>query len=154
MIFCVGEINSLTHPPTSQLVRDDVSVLENDFSTVFKELKNKSLVFLTGDWNGKVEKKIKQPTTDNCIGRFTCDVRNNSGQHLVNFCAVSNLFVSNTAFQHKTAHINKWENMRAHPKDLTKTIYYKQTIYYIHYKQQFIINSTDLRKFHRKRNIK
>ena len=50
------------YAPTSQLVRDDVSVLEsfyNDVSTVLNELKNKSLVFLTGDWNAKVGRKIK-----------------------------------------------------------------------------------------------
>ena len=46
--------------PTSQHVRYDVSVLENfysDVSTVLNELKNKSLVFLTGDWNAKVGKR-------------------------------------------------------------------------------------------------
>ena len=59
--------NSLTkhsiinvYAPTSQFVRDDVSVLEsfyNDVSAVLNELKNESLVFLTGDWNPKVGKR-------------------------------------------------------------------------------------------------
>ena len=59
--------NSLTkhsiinvYAPTSQFVRDDVSVLEsfyNDVSAVLNELKNESLVFLTGDWNAKVGKR-------------------------------------------------------------------------------------------------
>ena len=51
---------TIKHKFTSQLVRDDVSVLENfynDVSTVLNELKNKSLVFLTGDWIAKVGKK-------------------------------------------------------------------------------------------------
>ena len=50
------------YSPTSQLVRD-VSVLESFYSDVFtvlSELKIKSLVFLIGDWNAKVGKKIKQ----------------------------------------------------------------------------------------------
>ena len=50
---------TIKHKFTSQLVRDDVSVLENfynDVSTVLNELKNKSLVFLTGDWIAKVGK--------------------------------------------------------------------------------------------------
>ena len=91
------------YAPTSQLVRDDVSVLEsfyNDVGTVLNELKNTSLVFLTGDWNAKVRKKIKQHVSDNCIGSFARGVRNNSGQHLVDFCTINNLFISNTAFQH------------------------------------------------------
>ena len=48
------------HAPTSQLVRDDVSVLQNfynNISTILNELKNKSLVFSTGDWNAKVGKR-------------------------------------------------------------------------------------------------
>ena len=58
------------YTPRSQLVRDDVCVLEsfyNDASAVLNELKNKSLVFLTGHWNAKVGKKIKQHGRDNCI---------------------------------------------------------------------------------------
>ena len=111
--------------PTNQLVRDDVSVLEsfyNDVGTVFNELKNKSLVFLTGHWNSKVGKKIKQHASDDCIGSFARGVRKNSGQHLVDFCAINNLFISNTAFQHKGAHITTWCNKRVHPKDLMRTI--------------------------------
>ena len=45
------------YPPTSQLVRDDVSVIENFYnnvSTVLNEHKNKSLIFLIGGWNAKV----------------------------------------------------------------------------------------------------
>ena len=113
------------YAPTTQLAKDDASVLENfysDVSTVLNELKNKSLVFLTGDWNAKVGKKIKQNASGNCIGSFARGVRNNSGQHLVNFGAFNNLFLSNTAFQHKAAHITTWEHKRVNPKDLTKTI--------------------------------
>ena len=54
------------HGPTSQLVRYNFSILEsfyNDISTVLNALKNKSLVFLTRDWNAKVGKKIKMPVT-------------------------------------------------------------------------------------------
>ena len=49
------------YAPTNQLVRD-VSVLGNfynDINTVLNEIENKSFVFLTGDWNAKVGKKIK-----------------------------------------------------------------------------------------------
>ena len=77
--------------PTNQLVRDNVSVLESlrsDVSTALNHLKNKPLVFLTGDWNFTVEKKNKKHASDNCIGSFTRGVRNNSGQHLVDFCAI------------------------------------------------------------------
>ena len=62
---------------TSHFVRDDVSVLEKfykDVTTILNELKNKSLVLSTGDWNAKVRKKIKQYTSNNCIEHFTHSV--------------------------------------------------------------------------------
>ena len=45
---------------SSQLFRDDLSLLANfynDLSAVPNELKNRSLVFLTADWNAKVGKQ-------------------------------------------------------------------------------------------------
>ena len=48
------------YAPTSRLVRNDVSVLNNfynDVRTVLDKLKNKLLVFLTGYWNVKIEKR-------------------------------------------------------------------------------------------------
>ena len=58
----------------------------------------------------------------NCIGSFPRGVRNNSEQHLVDFCAINNLFIGSAAFKHKATHISRWENKRVYPKDLTKTI--------------------------------
>ena len=94
-------------------------------SVLFNEIKNKSFVFLTGDWNAK------QHVKDNCTGSFAFGVQTNSGQHLVNFCTVNSLFISNTTFQHKAAHITSWENKRVHSKDLTKTITVYNQIDYI-----------------------
>ena len=37
-----------------------------------------------------------------------------TGQYLVDFCATNNLFIRNTAFQHKAIRITTLENKRAH----------------------------------------
>ena len=113
------------YAPTIQLFRNDVSVLDNfykDASTVLNEVKNESLVFSSEDWNAKLGKNIKHHASDKCIGSFARDVQTNIGQHPVDFYAINNLFISNTFFQHKTAHITTWENKRVHPKNVTKTI--------------------------------
>ena len=88
---------------------------------------------MTGYWNAKVGKKIKQHASDSYSGSFARGFRNYSGQHLVDFCAVNNLFIKNTAFQHKVAWENKttWENKRVHAKDLTKTLTVYNQIDYI-----------------------
>ena len=56
--YIISIINE--YAPTSRLVRDDVSVLINFYNvvrTVLDKLKNKLLVFLTGYWNAKIEKR-------------------------------------------------------------------------------------------------
>ena len=65
---------------------------------------------------------MKQHAYDDCIGRFAYGAENNSGQHLVNFGAISNHLINNTAFQQKPAHVTTWENKQVHPKDLMETI--------------------------------
>ena len=56
--YIISIIN--VYAPTSRLVRDDVSVLinfYNDVRTVLDKLKNKLLIFFTGYWNAKIEKR-------------------------------------------------------------------------------------------------
>ena len=93
---------------TSQIVRDNVSVIKNlynNVSTVLNKLKNKLLLFLTWNWNAKVGKKIKEHASDNCIGSFVPGVRNNNGQHLVNFCAIQilNALSGSSTYPHQLA---------------------------------------------------
>ena len=42
------------------------------------------------------------------IGRFSPDEKNNSGERLLDFCAFSNLVVTNTMFQHRPCHQQTW----------------------------------------------
>ena len=56
--YIISIIN--VYAPPSRLVRDDVSVpnnFYNDVRTVLDKIRNKLLVFLTGYWNAKIEKR-------------------------------------------------------------------------------------------------
>ena len=46
-------------------------------------------------------KKDQKQASDNCIGSFAPGVSNSSGEHLVNFCAISNLSSATEAFNLK-----------------------------------------------------
>ena len=86
----------------------------------------KSLVFLTGNWNAKVGKRSNSIPVTNNNGD-----RNSNAQHLFDFCAINNLFISNTAFQFKAADITTWKNKRVYPKDLLTTITVYNQVHYI-----------------------
>lgn len=72
-----------------------------------------STIFIAGDFNSKVGK-----TTGNesYLGQYSRGRRNNSGQCLIDFCEIHQLFIANSAFQHKASHITTWEQHREDKK--------------------------------------
>lgn len=113
---------------------NDFTVLENmynEISNTIDNLKNRSMIFLTGDWNAKVGKKTKKHVNDTCLGQYSRGIRNNSGQHLIDFCNINNLFITNSAFQHKAAHITTWENKHVDPRNPSKSVTIYNQIDYI-----------------------
>ena len=95
-------------------------------SALFRMSSKTSLVFLTGNWNAKVGKRSNSIPVTNNNGD-----RNSNAQHLFDFCAINNLFISNTAFQFKAADIPTWKNKRVYPKDLLTTITVYNQVHYI-----------------------
>ena len=58
----------------------------------------KDILFITGDWNGKVgSQKIPGVT-----GKFGIGVQNEAGQRLAEFCQENTLVIVNTLFQNTT----------------------------------------------------
>ena len=122
------------YAPTSELVDQNFTVLENmynDINNTIDDLENKSMIFLTGDWNSKVGKKTRKDINDSCLGQFSRGIRNNNGQQLIDFCNMNNLFITNSAFQHKEAHITTWESKHVDPKNPSKTTTIYNQIDYI-----------------------
>ena len=67
-----------------------------------------SLLIIAGDFNAKVGKT----KGEQCLGSYSRGTRNTSGQTLVNFCNLHNLFITNSSFKHPARHITTWENTR------------------------------------------
>ena len=64
-------------------------------------------ILISGDFNSKVGKKLDGAET--CLGKFSKGNRNDNGEELINFCLKNNIFISNSAFKHKSCHITTWE---------------------------------------------
>ena len=55
--------------------------------------------------NAKISKSTGR---ENCVGRWFRGRRNNSGQHLIDFCENNDKFICNSTFCHSAKHITTW----------------------------------------------
>ena len=98
------------YAPTTERVKNDEGELDQmykDLGNLISELtKAASLVLIAGDFNAKVG---KHSGNEACLGQYSRGKRNNSGQLLIDFCNIHDLFISKSAFQHPARHITTWE---------------------------------------------
>ena len=97
------------YAPTSSLVARGADELDKFYSDL-NSAKSSAIVLFAGDFNAKVGKKSDARET--CCGRHGRGKRNLSGQSLIDFCHVNDLFICNTAFQHNTRHVTTWTGHR------------------------------------------
>ena len=97
---------------TTQRIKKDSTELDDmyvELAELVNEFNSQSaIMFIAGDFNAKVGKKSNIPTP--CLGRYSRGRRNASGESLIEFCNINDLFVSNSAFQHRASHITTWES--------------------------------------------
>ncbi|MEE8289617.1 MAG: reverse transcriptase domain-containing protein [Nitrosomonadaceae bacterium] len=95
------------YAPTTQRVQANMKELDDMYSQLselvnnFKNLAS-SMFVITGDLNAKVG---KYSGLEKCLGQFSRGRRNNSGETLVNFCDINDLYISNSSFNHPARHI-------------------------------------------------
>ena len=91
-------------------------------------------LFICGDFNSKIG-KLTSDDLDNGVNRFvgkhSIGERNENGTHLLNFVIDNDLFISNTAFQHKSCHLNTRVGYLRDPNDHNCTIPYFRMIDYV-----------------------
>ena len=78
---------------------------------MFKDLQDfleltspKDVLFITGDWNAKVESQEIPGVT----GKFGLGVQNEAGQRLLEFCQKNALVIVNTLFQQHKRRLYTW----------------------------------------------
>ena len=80
---------------TSNAEEAEVEWFYEDLQDLLELIPQKDVLFIIGDWNGKVESQ----ETPGLTGKFGLGVQNEAGQRLIEFCQENALVIVNTIFQ-------------------------------------------------------
>ena len=83
------------YAPTTDVKEAEVEQFYEDLQDFLKLIPKKDVLFITGDWNAKVESEERPGVT----GKFGLGVQNEAGQRLTEFCQENALVIANTFFQ-------------------------------------------------------
>jgi len=87
------------YAPTSNTEEAAVEWFYEDLQVFLEPTSKKDVLFITGDWNAKVESQETPGET----GKFGLEIQNEVGQRLIEFCQKNTLVIANTlSQQHKT----------------------------------------------------
>jgi len=111
-------------------------------------------LFILGDFNSKLGKlsndEIDQGLSD-FVGKFSIGERNENGSCLLDFVINNDLFVCNTAFQHKSRHLTTFTGYISDPKksdpSSNNTVPFYNMIDYILCKRRFKKTLVDARAY-------
>ena len=83
------------YAPTSNAEEAEAEQFYEDLQDLLELTPKKDVLFITGDWNAKVESQEILGVT----GRFGLGVQKEAGQRLTEFCQENALVIANTFFQ-------------------------------------------------------
>ena len=83
------------YAPTSNAEEAEVKQFYEDLQDLLELTPKKDVLFITGDWNAKVESQ----ETPGVTGKFGLGVQNEAGQGLTEFCQENAFVIANTLFQ-------------------------------------------------------
>ena len=75
-----------------------------DLQELLEITPNKDVLFIIGDWNGKVGSQEIPGVT----GKLGLGIRNEAGQRLIEFCQENALDIANTLFQQHKRRLYTW----------------------------------------------
>ena len=83
------------YAPTSNAEEAEVERFYEDLQDLLELTPKKDVLFIIGDWNTKVGSQ----ETPGVTGKFGLEIRNETGQRLIEFCQENALVIANTLFQ-------------------------------------------------------
>ena len=81
------------YAPTSNA--EEAERFYEDLQDLLELTPQKDILFIIGDWNAKVGSQ----ETPGVTGKFSLEIRNETGQWLIEFCQENALVIANTLFQ-------------------------------------------------------
>ena len=91
--FNITEIQA--YAPNSNTEEAEVGWFYEDLQDLLELTLKKDILFIIGDWNGKVGSQ----KTPGVTGKFGLGVQNEAGQRPIEFCQENTLVIANTLFQ-------------------------------------------------------
>ena len=94
------------YAPTSNAEEAEVEVewFYEDLQDLLELTPKKDVLFIIGDWNGKVGSQ----ETPGLTGKFGLGMQNEGGQRLIEFCQENALVIANTLFQQHERRLYTW----------------------------------------------
>ena len=92
------------YAPTSNAEEAEVEQFYEDLQDLLELTPKKEVLFITGDWNGKVGSQ----ETPGVTGKFGLGVQNATGQRLIEFYQENALVIANTIFQQHNRRLYTW----------------------------------------------
>ena len=90
--------------PTSNAEEAEVEWFYEDLQDLLDLTPKKGVLFIIGDWNGKVGSQ----ETPGVTGKFGLGVQNEAGQRLIECCQENTLVIANTLFQQHKRRLYMW----------------------------------------------
>ena len=90
--------------PTSNAEEAEVERFYEDLQDLLELTPKKDVLFIIGDWNGKVGSQETPGVTD----KFGLGVENEVGQRLIEFCQENALVIADTLFQQHKRRLSTW----------------------------------------------
>jgi len=95
------------YAPTSNTEEAEDEQFYKDLQDLIELTPKKDVLFITGDWNAKVESQ----ETPGVTGKFGLGVQNEAGQKLIEFCQENALVIANTLFQQHKRRLYTWTSL-------------------------------------------
>ena len=92
------------YAPTSNTEEAAVEWFYEDLQVFLEPTSKKDVLFITGDWNAKVESQEAPGVT----GKFGLGIWNEAGQRRIEFCQENALVIANTLFQQHKRRLYTW----------------------------------------------
>ena len=90
--------------PTTNAEEAEVEWFCEDLQELLEVIPKNDILFITGDWNAKVESQ----EIDTWTGKFGLGVQNEVGHGLTEFCQENELVIANTLFQQHNSRLYTW----------------------------------------------
>ena len=92
------------YAPNSNTEEAEVEWFYEDLQDLLELTPKKDVLFIIGDWNGKVGSQ----ETPGLTGKFGLGMQNEAGQRLIEFCQENALVTANTLFQQHKRRLYTW----------------------------------------------